>query len=146
MMVGVDPASPVAPFEQVRAQLAAAIEAGELTSEQRLPTVRQLAADLGLAANTVARAYRELELAGLIETQGRHGSFVAGTRSETRDEAVRLTRDFTGAMRALGIGPYEMVALLQRELRDELTAGGVLAMASRDRSGPRPAAAARPGR
>ena len=75
-----DPESPVPPFEQVKEQIAAAIEAGSLEPADRLPTVRQLATDLGLAANTVARSYRELELAGLLETRGRHGTFVAPTR------------------------------------------------------------------
>jgi DNA-binding transcriptional regulator YhcF (GntR family) len=142
MMLGVDPALAVPPYEQVRAQLAAAIDAGELGAEQRLPTVRQLATDLGLAANTVARAYRELELAGLIETQGRHGSFVAGAQPETRQGALHATRAFVLTMRDLGIGPHEMVALLQRELGPDLSAGGVMAVTGRRRPGVRPAAAA----
>jgi DNA-binding transcriptional regulator YhcF (GntR family) len=136
MIVGVEPGSPVPPFEQVRAQLASAIHSGELGAEQRLPTVRQLAADLSLAANTVARAYRELELAGLIETQGRHGSFVAAARPETRREALQVTRDFADAMRDLGIGAHEMVAMLQRELDAELSGGRLGATAAR---GPRTA-------
>ena len=52
--------SPVPPFEQVRAQLAQQILDNKLVVGTRLPTVRRLAADLGLAANTVARAYREM--------------------------------------------------------------------------------------
>ncbi|MBA2497097.1 MAG: GntR family transcriptional regulator, partial [Acidimicrobiia bacterium] len=66
MVVEVDGRSPVPPFEQLRGQLAGAIGAGRLPPGERLPTLRQLAADLGLAPNTVGRAYRELELAGLI--------------------------------------------------------------------------------
>ena len=58
----VDPKSGSAPFEQVRAQIAAAIDDGWLLPATRLPTVRHLASELGLAVNTVARAYRELEL------------------------------------------------------------------------------------
>ena len=61
MIVGLDPQSPVPPYEQLRGQIAGAIARGELRAEERLPTVRQLAADLRLAVNTVARAYRELE-------------------------------------------------------------------------------------
>jgi DNA-binding transcriptional regulator YhcF (GntR family) len=130
MIIAVDPDSPVPPYEQVRAQLAGLIEAGELAAEVRLPTVRQLADDLGLAVNTVARAYRELEGAGLIETRGRHGSFVAPRDSDERTEAVRATRDFTAVLRRLGIGPQEALALLRRELADDLRtddAGGFVA-------------------
>ena len=72
----VDPASTTAPFEQVRTQVAALVAQGDLAPGTRLPTVRQLAADLGLAANTVARAYRELEADGVVATYGRKGTFV----------------------------------------------------------------------
>lgn len=77
--VRVDTTSQVPPFEQIRAQLAALIVTGRLTEGERLPTVRQLASDLGLAPGTVARAYRELETAELIRT--RRG---AGTRWRRR--------------------------------------------------------------
>jgi DNA-binding transcriptional regulator YhcF (GntR family) len=116
--------SPIAPYEQVRAQIADAIESGELAAETRLPTVRQLAGDLGLAVNTVARAYRELEMAGLVETRGRHGSFVAPLDTKTRRQAVRTTHTFVDALRRLGIGPHETLALVRRELADELGAEG----------------------
>ncbi len=66
-----DSSSGAPPFEQVRTQIAAAIERGDLAPAERLPPVRTLAADLGLAVNTVARSYRELELQGLVSTEGR---------------------------------------------------------------------------
>ena len=75
--ITVDGESAVPPFEQVRAQLADAITMGTLHAGDRLATVRQLAHDLGLAPNTVARSYRALEDAGLIETRGRRGTTVA---------------------------------------------------------------------
>jgi DNA-binding transcriptional regulator YhcF (GntR family) len=125
MIIGVDPASRVPPYEQVRDQLAAAIDSGELGIEQRLPTVRKLAADLGLAVNTVARAYRELEQAGRIESRGRRGSFVAGSYDDTRSEAVAATRDFTSRMQHLGVGPHELLAIVRRELDADLAVGGV---------------------
>jgi DNA-binding transcriptional regulator YhcF (GntR family) len=114
-MLVLDPASPVPPFEQVRAQIAAAIEGGSLAPADRLPTVRKLAADLGLAVNTVARSYRELEIAGLLETRGRHGTFVAGRPSGTRKLAVREARQFVRRMQELGIGDAETFAILRRE-------------------------------
>ena len=104
------------PFEQVRGQLAAAIESGTLEQSVRLPTVRMLASDLGLAVNTVAKAYRQLELAGLIETRGRHGTFVAGTPTAKKALAMKAARDFTRRMRELGIGDAEALAILNREI------------------------------
>ena len=76
-MLVVDTSSPVPPFEQLRLQLIAQIERRELPPGTQLPTVRRLAADLGLAPNTVARTYRELEQAGLVRTAGRRGTVVA---------------------------------------------------------------------
>ena len=115
-MVSIDPRSSVPPYEQVRLQLAGAIESGELPGDRKLPTVRGLAAELGLANNTVARAYRELELAGLIETRGRNGTFVADVPSPTRRLAVQAARTFTRRMRELGIGDAESLAIVRREI------------------------------
>ena len=75
--IAVDPAGHVPPFEQVRAQIADLIATGELLPGDRLPTVRALAADLGLASNTVARAYKALETGGLVEAHSRAGTRVA---------------------------------------------------------------------
>jgi DNA-binding transcriptional regulator YhcF (GntR family) len=76
MILRVDTASAVPPYEQIRGQIATMIGTGVLPVGRRLPTIRQLAADLGLAGGTIARAYRELEQAGLIRSRGRHGTFV----------------------------------------------------------------------
>ena len=73
----VEVTSPVPPYEQLREQIAGLIAAGVLRG-QRLPPVRQVAADLGLAGGTVARAYRELAQAGLVEGGGRHGEHASG--------------------------------------------------------------------
>ena len=111
-----DTDSPVPPYEQVRAQLAAGIESARLQPSVRLPTVRKVAADLGLAVNTVAKAYRQLELAGLIETRGRQGTFVAGRPSAKRASAIRVAQEFMKSMRELGIGNAEALAILHREV------------------------------
>jgi DNA-binding transcriptional regulator YhcF (GntR family) len=95
-----DPRSPVPPYEQVRAQLARQVQAGELAPGTRLPSVRRLAGDLGLAVNTVARAYRELEAAGLVATRGRNGTVVTGT-DETR--AVDAAAAYAATVRGLGL-------------------------------------------
>jgi DNA-binding transcriptional regulator YhcF (GntR family) len=110
-----DPGSSVPPYEQVRFQLAAAIESGRVLVATRLPTVRQLAGDLGLAVNTVARAYRELEMAGLIETRGRQGTFVAGPLSQTREQAVQAAREYLEKMGDLGFDNAQAVAIVRHE-------------------------------
>jgi DNA-binding transcriptional regulator YhcF (GntR family) len=115
-ILNLDPASPLPPFEQVRVQLAEAIDSGILQPSVRLPTVRTLAADLGLAVNTVAKAYRQLELAGLIETRGRRGTFVAGAPSSERASAVQAAQEFVTRMQELGIGNAEALAILHREI------------------------------
>ena len=111
-MITVDPGSPVAPYEQVREQIRAQVAAGELAPGTKLPPVRRLAGDLGLAVNTVARAYRELEALGVIETRGRAGSVVSGPGVE---QAARLAaHEYAERMRALGIGRDEGLELVRR--------------------------------
>jgi GntR family transcriptional regulator len=105
--VRVDTTSPVPPYEQIRAQLAALISTGRLPEDERLPTVRQLAADLGLATGTVARAYRELEAASLIRTRRGAGTRVAplpvgADRRPDPAELAALARRFVTEARGLG--------------------------------------------
>jgi DNA-binding transcriptional regulator YhcF (GntR family) len=78
VILEVDPRSAVPPYEQLRQQVTALVLGGALTPGARLPAIRQLANDLGLAGGTVARAYRELESDGVVSTHGRHGTVVAG--------------------------------------------------------------------
>ena len=74
--------------------------AGRLPAGTKLPTVRQLAADLGLAANTVARAYRELEADGVVETHGRRGTFVSSAALASGERADLATSYVDAARRA----------------------------------------------
>lgn len=76
MIIRVDPGAATPPYAQIQAQVATMVRSGVLAPGVRLPSIRHLANDLGIAANTVARAYRELELAGLVATRGRHGTVV----------------------------------------------------------------------
>jgi len=99
-VISFDPRSPIPPYEQVRAQLARQVQSGELAPGTRLPSVRRLAGDLGLAVNTVARAYRELQQAGLVATRGRNGTVVTGT-DETR--AVDAAAAYAATVRGLGL-------------------------------------------
>ena len=77
LLLEVDLASSVPVFEQIRLQVVAHVAAGRLTPGDHLPTIRALATDLGVAAGTVARAYRELEAAGVVTTRRRAGTTVA---------------------------------------------------------------------
>lgn len=110
-MITLDAFSATPPYEQVRAQIAADVAAGDLRPGDRLPTVRRLAEDLQVAANTVARAYRELEQAGVIETRGRAGSFVTGDRVQR--EAKEAAAAYLARTAALGLSSAEALALVQ---------------------------------
>ena len=111
-MISVDPDAHESPYAQVREQIRAQVESGELAPGTRLPTVRRLADDLGLATNTVARAYRELEALGVIETRGRAGSVVTGGGV---DRAAReAAHEYAAALRALGVDETEAVRLVRR--------------------------------
>lgn len=75
--ITVDLRAPTPPYEQIRSQISSLIASGTLAPGSRLPTVRSLAADLGIAAGTVARAYKELEAAGLVNCRRRGGTIVS---------------------------------------------------------------------
>lgn len=109
----VDPGGAESPFEQVRRQIASAAADGTLAPGHRLPTVRQLAADLGLAVNTVARAYRELEGDGVIVTQGRRGTFVASRSETTSAEVTASARTLVGQARREGLSLDETLRLVE---------------------------------
>jgi DNA-binding transcriptional regulator YhcF (GntR family) len=115
-MIVIDAASPVPPFEQLRAQFARQIHDHTLAVGTRLPTIRHLAADLGLAVNTVARAYRELEEAGLIETRGRAGSFVSAAGEEGRERARRAAVDYAAVVAGVGIDASEAIRIVEAAL------------------------------
>ncbi|QHC23421.1 GntR family transcriptional regulator [Streptomyces sp. GS7] len=118
--VRVDTTSPVPPYEQIRAQLAALILTSRLAEGERLPTVRQLAADLGLAPGTVARAYRELEASELIRTRRGAGTRVAAPLPEPKhpDQSQLATpaRDFISSARALGADAEAVLAAVHKAL------------------------------
>ena len=108
----IDPFSDVAPYEQLRTQIAVRAAGGEFPAGTRLPTVRALAEQLGLAANTVAKAYRELEADGVVETMGRRGTFVATRASAPGAEASAAA--YAQQARALGLTLPEAVRLVEQ--------------------------------
>ena len=122
--LSVDTGDPTPPYEQLRRQLEQAVRSGAVPGGSRLPPIRQLARDLGLASGTVARAYRELEQAGLV-TGARGG----GTR--VRDDLVppsgpwrragldALADRFVAGARLLGADDDEVRAALARRLGEQ---------------------------
>jgi DNA-binding transcriptional regulator YhcF (GntR family) len=116
VILQIDPSSAEPPYEQVRLRIAGQVLDGTLPAGTRLPTVRRLAEDLGLAANTVARAYRELEQAGVVETRGRHGTFVTAAASRVPAEAQRLAETFAAEVRRLGLDPERALGLVRAAL------------------------------
>lgn len=119
MIVSVHVDSKVPPFEQVRSELARQINDGSLAVGTKLPTVRRLAADLGVAPNTIARAYRELEEAGLIETRGRAGSFVGAAGDRSRQRAREAADEYATTAHRLGLDRDEALAIVTAALHTQ---------------------------
>lgn len=115
-MISLDSASATPPYEQVRSQIAQQISDRTLAVGAKLPTVRGLAAELGLAVNTVARSYRELEEAGLVETRGRAGTFVSSAGQESRARAVDAARLYAATTTELGLDKDEALAIVKAAL------------------------------
>ena len=107
-----DPDAAESPFEQLRTQLAGRVASGELPPGTKLPTVRGLAERLGLAAGTVARAYRELEADGVVVTEGRRGTFVASPAVplDARDAAAA----YAATARRLGLALPQAQRLVEQ--------------------------------
>ena len=123
MNITVEAHSTVPPYEQVRARIAELAGNAELPAGTRLPTVRQLAGELNLAVNTVARAYRELETAGLVETRGRNGTFVTARAAGVPAEAERLAAAYVAATRRLGLSADRAIGLVQAALANPTNPG-----------------------
>jgi DNA-binding transcriptional regulator YhcF (GntR family) len=109
-----DPDSAEPPFEQLRRQISRRAATGDLEPGQKLPTVRALAAELRLAANTVARAYRELEVDGVVVTEGRHGTFVAFSGVAGSADAHSAATAYVAVARRLGLGRAEATRLVEQ--------------------------------
>ncbi|HAZ36070.1 MAG TPA: GntR family transcriptional regulator [Acidimicrobiaceae bacterium] len=122
MVVRLDPTAAVPLYEQLRAQVSVMVAVGQLEPGCRLPTVRYLAATLGLAPGTVARAYGELERDGTLVGQGRRGTFVSAEPPHSeplrqRRERLAAAADrFAFELRQLGVGADESHRLLDEAL------------------------------
>lgn len=128
--ITLDLSSPVPPFEQLRARITELVDDGTLAPGARLPSVRALAADLGIAVGTVARAYRELEAAGYVRSRRRHGTTVAeappgstehgGIGALERDlpaGVVQAAEELVRQALAAGVRPEQTVALVREAHR-----------------------------
>lgn len=117
MRIAVDLESTTPQYEQIRQQVAAHAAAGGLREGDRLPTVRALAADLGIAPGTVARAYRELEAGGVVATRRRVGTVVvAPSRAPGRTRG--LATELVAAASAEGIDGQELLDIVRSALLD----------------------------
>ena len=104
------------PFEQLRARVLDLVTSGELPAGFRLPPVRALAEQLGLAANTVARAYKELEADGIVETHGRGGTLVSAQGDAARRAAQQAAAEYAAKTRSLGITAADALELARTAL------------------------------
>ncbi len=113
--ITVDVRAATPPYEQIRSQIAAYVHGGSLAAGARLPTMRALAADLGVATGTVARAYAELETGGLIASRRRTGTVVTGARPAVPAEArlQGLADDLAVQARASGVDDEVVLAIVR---------------------------------
>jgi DNA-binding transcriptional regulator YhcF (GntR family) len=125
MILHVDPDSTVPPYDQIRTQITTMAATGVLPPGARLPAIRQLAADLGLAAATVQRAYRELERDRVVRGRGRHGTFVLDppARIDATEQDRRLAaaaQAYAVHARHLGVDAHRALGAARHAL-DQLT-------------------------
>jgi DNA-binding transcriptional regulator YhcF (GntR family) len=113
MAFRIDATSGTPPYEQLRTQVASQVAAGELAAGTRLPTVRSLAEELGVAVNTVARAYRELEADGVVTTNGRRGTVVSSAALGD-DDARALADTYVDQARRRGLTLAEATRLVEQ--------------------------------
>lgn len=104
-------------YRQIIDQVTAAIAAGSLGTGDQLPTVRQLAVDLEINPNTVIRAYRELEIRGVLKSQQGTGTFISGQEpgrdnAERRRRLAQIVREFLARGGAEGFTLDEMMEQL----------------------------------
>lgn len=123
MIVEVDAASHTPVYEQIREQVTRMVAGGVLAPGARLPAIRQLAGDLGLAKGTVARAYEALLRDGVVRAAGRHGTVVADRAGQPATREVehalqQAARAYAVTVRQLRISPRKAL----REAREALEA------------------------
>lgn len=121
MLFHVNPSSGVPIYVQIETQVKNAVAAGALKRDHPMPSVRKLAAELGINPNTVARAYQELERGGVISTVPGGGTYVAGNmprflKSEKLRRLQPYARQIAVEGTQLGLTDEEIVKTVQEEL------------------------------
>jgi GntR family transcriptional regulator len=123
----VDLRSGIPIYIQIMDQIRHQVASGDLKPDDQLPTVRQLAAELRVNFNTIARAYRLLDEAGLISTQQGRGTYIVEPRGEDRSEMLQkeamleLTRQYIKEAAQLGYGYQEMISIIKSFQADHST-------------------------
>jgi DNA-binding transcriptional regulator YhcF (GntR family) len=112
----IDASSSTPPFEQVRMQVIEQVRSGDVVPGDKLPTVRGLADELGLAPATVARAYRELEQDEIIETRGRKGSFISAVGDAAHKQAQLAAVAYADRVASLGLDATEALSIVKAAL------------------------------
>jgi GntR family transcriptional regulator len=112
-----DPANGVPIYRQVIQQIEYAILSGRLRPGNRLPTIRALAVELKINPNTIAKAYGELEIRGILVTQVGSGTYISDKKPEKEIDPLKLKIDevlarFIVEMRNLGVTRKELVSLV----------------------------------
>ena len=123
----INPNDPTPLYAQLTRAIKFAIATGRLSIGEQLPTVRQLAVDLRINANTVAKVYTELERSGIVETRKGVGTFISARRFEAdasrhRDDHLRTFADrFIAEAGALGFSLGDLIDHLQSRHKKEMT-------------------------
>lgn len=122
MKLHIEPGSKAPIYIQVEEQIRSLIAAGQLKPGDQLPTIRELAADLRVNYNTIARVYLDLDRDGIISTQRGRGTFVAGTPNAEQMARVRrgklqaIVHSALDEARTLGYAPSEIAGVFEEEL------------------------------
>ena len=123
MKLKIDPDSSVPIYVQIEDSIHSFIAAGQLQPGEQLPTIRELAADIRVNLNTVARAYFELDREGVISTQRGKGTFVTGVLDKDQIERKRqrllhsIIENALEEARSLGYSPTEIKKAFQEEMK-----------------------------
>lgn len=112
----IDGESSVPPFEQIRLRILDLAASDALAVGAKLPSVRSLASHLGVAANTVARAYRELEHVGIVVTAGRSGTAIAASGDVIQAQVAAAAELFAGVVHDVGMPAHSAKAIIAAAL------------------------------
>jgi len=119
-----DPVNGTPIYRQIIQQIEYAILSGRMKNGDKLPTIRSLAVDLKTNPNTIARAYGELEIRGILETQVGSGTYISDKKPEKQDDSLnRKIREVVGRfvqeLRSLGVENKELIKLIESYFKEE---------------------------